>query len=714
MKRVNASFALILLLLVSFTAVFGQSNEWFHFTPNDRIEHIAQTGNNLWVHTVDGFVKFDMQTGEKRFFDKTHPVTISEQIHGLARLGDGGVIIVVTYDLGVLEITDTSWMYFDTTNSVIPSYDVISISSSTDYSSVWMATQSKLALIQYSGNRRWNLYHIPEGPLPDSVQTILVDHQDHIWVGTSRRLLRFDGQNWTDFTAELRAAGAGRVWVQHLYEDTQQQLWMGIAGDLYHMNGENWELVASNLGKIEMNQDASGTYWITSRPTEETAFVYTYSPQGLMPLTPENSNIPFSTYRALFRDDEGNLWLGGFPGELTRYKDGQFERFDLSNSEMKVRNTLDIAHTPDDKIWVLSENKLLIHQNQSWNQMPLPRYLGDRMLVQDEAHIWILNPASTELSAFIQGSWHTYDTSNLFDAQTKLVDMVLDEANNVWVLAQKTLYRWNGQKWDHFDASNSNFPNLPLAAIVAGNEGQVWLADERAAGLYVFNGSSFRRHAHPEPLLERSTQVILNRDQQGRLWIYSDAGLFHFNGSGFFAADVDFPIDGISTGTDQLILMSGSSLRFYDGTHITSVLTPYNSSLRRGRPAKVITDAYGNYWISNRDELYGGLSIYNPKGINNMLTSAAAALQPEQAGLSAFPNPFRHHITFEYELASPAPVQLRLYDLSGRLVEKLVQPVQAAGRHRLRWTPTGQAAGMYLARLQAGTLQLTQKIILTP
>lgn len=72
------------------------------------------------------------------------------------------------------------------------------------------------------------------------------------------------------------------------------------------------------------------------------------------------------------------------------------------------------------------------------------------------------------------------------------------------------------------------------------------------------------------------------------------------------------------------------------------------------------------------------------------------------------PNPVRTTATVRYELPAPAEVDLKIYDISGRLVRDLVSGrVQLAGPHSVVWnrrSDTGHtvSAGAYLLRLKVG------------
>ena len=83
----------------------------------------------------------------------------------------------------------------------------------------------------------------------------------------------------------------------------------------------------------------------------------------------------------------------------------------------------------------------------------------------------------------------------------------------------------------------------------------------------------------------------------------------------------------------------------------------------------------------------------------------------------SYPNPFNPGTTIRFDLASRQPVQLRIFDVHGRLVRTLVDGVLAQGHHELRWdgrtdAGTPLASGTYLCRLRAGDYTGVQKLLL--
>jgi len=66
----------------------------------------------------------------------------------------------------------------------------------------------------------------------------------------------------------------------------------------------------------------------------------------------------------------------------------------------------------------------------------------------------------------------------------------------------------------------------------------------------------------------------------------------------------------------------------------------------------------------------------------------------------AYPNPFNSSTTIRYSLPATGRVSLGVYELSGRLVETLVDRMMSAGRHEAVWEAANQPAGLYFCRIQ--------------
>jgi photosystem II stability/assembly factor-like uncharacterized protein len=98
--------------------------------------------------------------------------------------------------------------------------------------------------------------------------------------------------------------------------------------------------------------------------------------------------------------------------------------------------------------------------------------------------------------------------------------------------------------------------------------------------------------------------------------------------------------------------------------------------------------------------------------------SMAAAQVPRDPALHAnYPNPFNPSTTIHYSLPRAMVVRLVIYDVTGRLVRRLVDDLREAGEQRAVWDGTDQrgrtvGSGMYVYRLEAGGTTVTRKMSL--
>jgi len=65
------------------------------------------------------------------------------------------------------------------------------------------------------------------------------------------------------------------------------------------------------------------------------------------------------------------------------------------------------------------------------------------------------------------------------------------------------------------------------------------------------------------------------------------------------------------------------------------------------------------------------------------------------------PNPFHNLTVISYSLPAATEVTLEVYDITGRLVETLVNQSQQAGIHEVRWNSKDNPGGVYFYRLKA-------------
>lgn len=90
---------------------------------------------------------------------------------------------------------------------------------------------------------------------------------------------------------------------------------------------------------------------------------------------------------------------------------------------------------------------------------------------------------------------------------------------------------------------------------------------------------------------------------------------------------------------------------------------------------------------------------------------------PTEFAVNVYPNPFNPSTTISYDLPEAGPVSVVIYDVLGQQVRRLVSQVTSAGRYSIQWDARdnqgrGVASGVYIAKVDAGTSTLSQKMLL--
>ena len=78
----------------------------------------------------------------------------------------------------------------------------------------------------------------------------------------------------------------------------------------------------------------------------------------------------------------------------------------------------------------------------------------------------------------------------------------------------------------------------------------------------------------------------------------------------------------------------------------------------------------------------------------------------------AYPNPFNPVTVIPYAIPKSSSVRLTVYNLLGQQVAVLVDRSKDAGYHHVPWNADQVASGIYIVRMQAGSFQESQKIVL--
>ena len=76
----------------------------------------------------------------------------------------------------------------------------------------------------------------------------------------------------------------------------------------------------------------------------------------------------------------------------------------------------------------------------------------------------------------------------------------------------------------------------------------------------------------------------------------------------------------------------------------------------------------------------------------------------------AYPNPFNPSTTIRFDFPEEGFITMSVYDITGKLVETLVNEILSTGNHSIQWNPQNLASGLYIVQLKAGQKTFNQII----
>ncbi len=77
-----------------------------------------------------------------------------------------------------------------------------------------------------------------------------------------------------------------------------------------------------------------------------------------------------------------------------------------------------------------------------------------------------------------------------------------------------------------------------------------------------------------------------------------------------------------------------------------------------------------------------------------------------------FPNPFNPETQIAFDLPEAVHVTVTVYDVSGKMVNELVNGYRQAGRHQVVFNGNDLSSGVYVYRMRAENRMLTGRMLL--
>jgi hypothetical protein len=124
----------------------------------------------------------------------------------------------------------------------------------------------------------------------------------------------------------------------------------------------------------------------------------------------------------------------------------------------------------------------------------------------------------------------------------------------------------------------------------------------------------------------------------------------------------------------------------------------------------VVAIAYGPGWQYDESDTF-----FTIQPLGAVESEVQPSLETKLIGV--FPNPIADHAVVSFQLSKQEPVDLRLYDISGRVVATLASGTMRSGRYSatfdVRDSRLGLASGVYFLSFDTPEYHETKKLVVT-
>ena len=589
----------------------------------------------LWVATVGGISRLNLETGLFDNVNKDSGQLPGNDVLSIA-LYNNLLFAATTEGLAIL---DKHTLQPQTLPFVHQLPELLHIRYAFVFrDTLWLGT-SHLGLIEIDLTSNTITYYTPDANNPDSIP-----HAD------VRGIFTYDGKTYW-----LASLGGGFMRLD--YENQKfTQYSASPEADIPFVTNDVWGVRGDSRGFIWVGTDNSGLWRIDSVTAKIDGYVH--DPSVFEALGSNKARITYE-------DNERNLWVGHFTGELDYYNREQetFVRYKKSNRFHKGLNhssVLSILPVDALNVWVGTEGGLNLLDARDGSRLSLTTensgLLANPVLALErdqQGHLWL-------------GTWggglqryhpETQQWHNLLDhpdpnkriPSTYIWALENDNKGNLWVGSQKkgiyklrlsdghvTHYPYNTA---YQSGRQTKYPGVVgefIRDIGIDNSGTLWIASLHGLSRYNPELDQFDLFTHNNQNINSpaSNQVIsLLSHSSGDLWIgFRDAGL-----SIYRAASKTFEHFGIKQGLPSPSvgsLLEDSKGNVWAGTPVG--LVKINSDLsdlktykqvhglagaNHSRNANLLDDN-GRIWIGSKE----GLSIFYPSLLEQKRLSNSTVL----------------------------------------------------------------------------------------
>ena len=494
-----------------------------------------------------------------------------------------------------------------------------------------------------------------ENGLPDNEGvSILQSKRGYLWIGTLHGLVRFDGNQFTNFD-EMNTPGLKSDRIVFLYEDRQTNLWIGTqsAGLAVVQNGKirSFEKETANAGKVTAASEAQGDVLFYSEfgvaqyhdgtmkyyPGVRSRELYFLEQHWTVPsrdggewqlfrgrvqkaagdqLEKDFGPLPWGNafINAACEDENGNLIVGTTGKGIFWFDaDGHYRRISAADG-LSSDIILSLCLDNEGDLWVGTDSGGIDRvKRKMFNSVPGLHPWDVRSVAQDAAGgLWAAFNA-TGVSYWSSNGVRDFRLGQISSASSVLVDA----GQNVWAgTSTEGLFLFQSQQFVPAPAAGILGPEI--LALFESREGTLWAGSQNGLGRW--DGQNWKLFTTADGLSANPVSAIAE-DPSGNLWIGTqNSGLNLFDGKKF----ISYGITNGLPGDDISCLYVDRDGTLWVGTSAHGLAHFKNGSWKSFSTSKglvsnsigyIIGDDDGYLWIgSNRGLMRIALTSFDDSG----------------------------------------------------------------------------------------------------
>jgi ligand-binding sensor domain-containing protein len=371
---------------------------------------------------------------------------------------------------------------------------------------LWLGTHGH-GLLKYDGSQ-WTRHTTQDGLPGDVIYSVVVAHDEAIWLTTDNGIARYDGQSWIPYLTTTTQTPLSEIWELAVAPDGT--LW-GFGYHVVYFDGKSW---------IETIERPKGAGYLVGLAFAADSTVWIAGMDGIVQYDGQNWGSIYSPWKSVTKASvsafaaapDGSLWIG-----LSIDCGVLFDCTTPSSSGQEARKMIPGVYRFDGMKWKAFSTKDGLVDNEICS-----------IVAGSDGSMWF-GSCSQGVSRFDGQSWTTFQTKNEPPANF-IGKLAASGPDNIWIGLWRQPWgvaRNDGNEWVSYDGLNSNeLTGAWVDSIFLSSDGTAWFGTRGA--LVRFDGHAWAKFSLVENDIPMVVYAITELTDHTYL-IGSSTGAFIFD-----------------------------------------------------------------------------------------------------------------------------------------------------------------------------------------